>query len=83
MICGLKIRNLRKDELKVLEKFTYLALYVPEGEEKFPYEIVFQPEISKYYKDIDLDREVVLVAAEDDEIIGAIWERLLDADKRG
>ena len=40
-ICGLKIRNLRKDELKVLEKFTYLALYVPEGEEKFPYEIVF------------------------------------------
>lgn len=82
-ICGLKIRNLRKDELKVLEKFTYLALYVPEGEEKFPYEIVFQPEISKYYKDIDLDREVVLVAVEDDEIIGAIWERLLDADKRG
>lgn len=79
----MQINKLKKDELEVLKRFTYLALYVPEGEKAFPYEIVYQPDISKYYKDIDLDREVAIVAVEDGEIIGAIWERLLDEDNKG
>ncbi|HEP1820205.1 TPA: GNAT family N-acetyltransferase [Streptococcus suis] len=38
---------------------------------------------SKAHEAVDIYQRTGLVAVEDDEIIGAIWERLLYADKRG
>lgn len=79
----MNILPLEGDTEKILEPFIYQALYVAEGEEPFPKEIVNEPHIRKYIKGIDLSREYGFLAWEDEQLAGAIWGRFLPESTPG
>ena len=42
------IRKLRQEEVKMLDTFLYEAIFIPEGVEEPPMEIINQPELQVY-----------------------------------
>ena len=75
----IQVREIKKTEYPVLEDFLYNAIYVPEGEEWPPREIIFEPEIFVYVKDFGLDTDCGVVAERDGTIVGAAWTRIIPA----
>lgn len=73
------IRQIRKDELYLLEDFLYEAIFMPEGAEPLPREIIFKPEIYIYIKDFGGAHDECLVAECDGRVCGAVWTRIIDA----
>ena len=76
---NIQIRPIKPTDYFVLEDFLYKAIYIPEGEEWPPREIIFEPEIYIYVKDFGLDSDCGVVAEHDDKIIGAAWTRIIPA----
>lgn len=74
-----KIRELRYDEISVLNKFLYEAIFIPDGVEAPPYEIIKQPELQVYITDFGKQKgDVCFVAECDNKIVGAVWVRIMD-----
>ena len=46
------IRELRQDEIKVLDTFLYEAIFIPEGVSAPPKDIIKQPELQVYVKNL-------------------------------
>ena len=73
------IRELKSEEYDVLEDFLYLAIYVPEGVEPPPRDIIEKPELELYISCFGfLEGDNCLVAEEDGRIVGAVWTRIMD-----
>lgn len=73
------IRALRPDEYPLLEDFLYEAIFIPEGAEKPPREIIEQEELQVYIKDFGKRKDDRCLAAEcGGEIVGACWVRIMD-----
>ena len=71
-------RELRQDEVKVLDTFLYEAIFVPEGVPAPSKEIINQPELQVYVKDFgERKGDLCLVAEADNEIVGAVWARIM------
>ena len=74
-----EIRKLKKSETGLLERFLYLAIFVPEGTEPPPYDIVKKPELRVYtdgfYED---EADMAFLAVKDGRPIGAAWARIMD-----
>lgn len=62
-----------------LWEMLYHALYVPEGEEPFPRDIVEQPEIAQYVQNWGQPDDAGLIALMDDKNVGAVWIRRIRA----
>ncbi|PKM60143.1 MAG: hypothetical protein CVU99_09790 [Firmicutes bacterium HGW-Firmicutes-4] len=45
------IRSIKKEEFPILREFMYLAIFVEEGAEPLPFEIVDDPHLIKYIQD--------------------------------
>ena len=74
-ILNFVIRNVEKNEYKLLESFLYEAIFVPDGVEPPPYEIVFQPELQVYVENFGSRKgDIALCAEADGKIVGAVWE---------
>lgn len=72
------IRELRQDEVKVLDTFLYEAIFIPEGVPAPSKEIINQPELQVYVKDFgERKGDLCLVAEADNEIVGAVWVRIM------
>ncbi len=72
------IRPMLPSEYPLLKTFLYEALFVPEGAEPFPKDIIYKPELVIYYKDFGTGRaDRCLVAEEDGKVVGAAWTRLM------
>ncbi len=72
------IRALRESETALLEDFLYEAIFVPEGVEAPPREIVELPEMQVYIKDFgENDDDTALVAEVDGDVVGAVWVRIM------
>jgi len=64
----------------VLREFLYQAIYIPDGEELPPREIIDEPEIIIYIKDFGKQAgDLGVVAERDGQIIGAAWTRIIPA----
>ena len=50
------IRELKKDEYTVLDEFLYLAIFVPEGVEPPPKDIITKPELQVYVRDFGCEK---------------------------
>ncbi len=75
------IRKLRDGEQEFLAEMLYEALFVPEGHDKFPQEILQDPALAKYIDDWGNNAlDIALVAEEDGKLIGAIWGRKFTQD---
>ena len=73
------IRELRQKEAKILDTFLYEAIFVPEGLEAPPREIINQPELQVYVDGFGTkDDDICFVAESDGTIVGAVWVRIMD-----
>ncbi len=73
------IRELRREETELLEDFLYEALFVPEGAEPFPRDILKDPHLQIYTKEFGrYDSDHCLVAEADGRVVGAAWVRIMD-----
>ncbi len=72
------IRELRKDECAVLDDFLYEAIFIPEGVEPPPREIIYQPELQVYVESFgESKHDNCLVAEANGRIVGAAWTRIM------
>lgn len=73
------IREIRKEELYVLDDFLYYAIFIPEGTEKPPKNIIDNQELQVYIKDFGNKKDDnCVVALYDNKIIGACWVRIMN-----
>ncbi len=62
----------------------YEALFVPEGHEPFPKEIIHDRSLSKYIDNWGKDKyDIAFVVEIDRQLVGAIWGRLLTQENKG
>lgn len=73
------IRNIRKSEIGLLKDFLYEAVFVPEGGELPPRDIVECPELRVYTDDFGTRKgDNCLVAELGVRVIGSVWTRIMD-----
>lgn len=73
------IRELRISEVTELDTFLYEAIFIPEGVEAPPKDIIFQPALQVYVADFGKrEGDKCLVAEADANIIGAVWVRIMN-----
>lgn len=81
----IQIRPALSSDQTFLEDMLYQSLYVPEGHEPFPRDIVQRPELAKYVEHWGKAGDIVLIAVDSkkDLPVGAIWLRLLKGSQKG
>ncbi len=73
------IRKLKQDEVKILDTFLYEAIFIPEGVEAPPMEIINQPELRVYVDGFGTKNGDLCFATESDgAIVGAVWVRIMN-----
>ena len=73
------IRKMTAEEYPLLEQFLYNAIFIPEGVEKPPKDIIKNADLQVYIKDFGKRRDdLCLVAEHDSKVIGACWVRIMD-----
>ena len=76
---NLKIRQILKHEYSILEDFLYYSIFLPNGVEPLPREIIFEPEIIIYIKNFGEKDDCGIVAEQDGLIVGSAWTRIISA----
>lgn len=70
------IRSLKDSELPLLDDFLYLAIFIPEGVQAPPREIINQPELRVYVDGFGSQPDDHCLVAEcDGAVVGAVWVR--------
>ena len=73
------IRFINKNEYKILDDFLYEAIFIPEGAELPPKEIINQPELQVYIDAFGkMEDDICFVAEVENKIVGAVWVRVMD-----
>lgn len=74
-----KIRELKQNESSVLNTFLYEAIFIPDGVDAPPYEIINQPELQVYVTDFGKKKgDICYVSECDNKIVGAVWVRIMN-----
>ena len=74
-----RIRELKQTEGKVLDTFLYEAIFIPEGAEAPPRDIINRPELRLYVDDFGKrEDDRCLVAEAEHAIVGAVWVRIMN-----
>lgn len=73
-----KIRQLKKDEDKILEVFLYEAIFIPEGVEPQPKDIINHPDLNIYISGFGEKTDLCYVAEVSEEVVGAVWTRIIN-----
>ena len=72
------IRKIKKEEIYLLDDFIYEAIFIREGEEKPPKDIIKNEDLQVYVKDFGkYDFDNCIVAEDNNKIIGACWTRIM------
>lgn len=80
----MKIRKINKQEVSFLGEMLYQAIFIPEGVDPLPRNVIKDPSLAKYIENWGKDMFDVAVVAEDDpQLVGAIWGRSLKAGDAG
>ncbi len=73
------IRKLKQDEVKKLDTFLYEAIFIPEGVEAPPMEIINQPELRVYVDGFGTKKgDISFVVESEGIIVGAVWVRIMN-----
>ena len=66
-------------EIALLDDFLYEAIFIPEGVDAPPKEIINAPELQIYVQDFGKQEgDICFVAEVDKKIVGAVWVRNMD-----
>ena len=72
------IRDIRPEEIPVLEDFLYEAIFIPEGVPAPPRSVIENEDLQVYIRDFGkLPDDRCLVAEVDGKIVGAVWTRIM------
>ena len=75
----LTYRPLQPSETELLKTFIYEAIFIPEGVEPPPFDIIYRPEIALYYEGFGNGRaDNCIVAEVDGKVVGAVWTRIMN-----
>ena len=75
----MEFRELRETETGLLQDFLYEAIFIPEGVEPPPREIIKQPELKIYYEGFGTGRADHCIVADDNgKVVGAAWTRIMN-----
>ncbi len=78
------IRKLEKIESDFLTDMLYEAIFIPEGHDPLPKEVIKDKSLSKYIENWGKDKfDIAFVVETDNKLVGAIWGRLLTAENKG
>jgi ribosomal protein S18 acetylase RimI-like enzyme len=78
------IRKLKISESDFLADMLYEAIFIPEGSDHLPREVIKDKSLSKYIENWGKDKfDIALVTEVDNQLIGAIWGRLLTNENKG
>ena len=73
------IREIRPEEIPVLEDFLYEAIFIPEGFPAPPRSIIQNEDLQVYIRDFGKKADDrCLVAEVDGKIVGTAWTRIMD-----
>lgn len=73
------LREMKLEEADLLRDFLYEAIFIPEGMDPPPRDIIGRPELKLYYEDFGSGKaDFCIVAEEDGKVVGAAWTRLMD-----
>ena len=76
---NINIRKINGNECKLLNDFLYEAIFIPEGVEAPPREIINAPELQVYVQDFGTQKDDICFVAEvEGKIVGAVWVRIMD-----
>lgn len=76
---NINIREIKRSEYKLLDDFLYEAIFIPEGVEAPPREIIDTPELQVYVQDFGTRAgDLCLVAEVDGNVVGAVWTRVME-----
>lgn len=80
-----KIRRVEQSDEPFLWEMLYQSLYVPEGREFFPREVLSSPEVARYVKGWGREHDIGFLALDSNtnQPIGAVWIRLFSEGDRG
>ncbi|MGK7396461.1 MAG: GNAT family N-acetyltransferase [Candidatus Cyclobacteriaceae bacterium M3_2C_046] len=78
------LRELKKTESDFLADMLYEAIFIPEGHDPLPQEVIMDKSLSKYIEKWGKDKfDIALVMEIDNQLVGAIWGRLLTDENKG
>ena len=73
------IREIKYTEYALLDDFLYEAIFIPEGVEAPPREIIYAPELQVYVENFGRqDGDICFVAEVAGKVVGAVWVRIMD-----
>ncbi len=73
------IRRMENNETALLDDFLYEAIFIPEGVEAPPKEIIKAPELQVYVKEFGTgEGDICFVAEVDETVVGAVWVRIMN-----
>lgn len=73
------IRKIRESEYNVLSDLLYEAIFIPEGVETPPKEIINQPELQLYISEFGKHKgDICFVTEVENKIVGAVWVRIMN-----
>ena len=73
------LRKIEKNEIDLLRDFLYEAIFIPEGVDPPPRDIIDQPELRLYYEGFGYGKADNAIVAEDDgKVVGAVWTRIMN-----
>lgn len=71
------IRELRQDESHLLDTFLYEAIFIPDGVEAPPRDIINHPDLQIYISDFGKKEDLCYVVEVDGQAVGAVWTRII------
>ncbi|PID57462.1 MAG: GNAT family N-acetyltransferase [Ignavibacteriae bacterium] len=78
------IRALKPSESDFLADMLYEAIFIPEGHDPLPKEVIKDKSLSKYIDNWEKDKfDIALVMEVNNQLVGAIWGRLLTNENKG
>ena len=73
------LRKIEKNEIELLRDFLYEAIFIPEGVDPPPKDIIDQPELRLYYEGFGSGKaDNAIVAEVDGKVVGAVWTRIMN-----
>ncbi|MEE3472968.1 MAG: GNAT family N-acetyltransferase [Butyrivibrio hungatei] len=75
----MELRELRDNEMQLLQDFLYEAIFIPEGIEPPAREIIYRPELKIYYENFGEGKADYCIVADDGgRTVGAVWTRIMN-----
>lgn len=75
----IQFRQIRTDEIPLLDEFLYEAIFIPDGFSAPPKSIIENEDLQVYVRDFGNQRDDRCLVAEcDGKIVGAVWTRVMN-----